>query len=238
MIFCSKCNSPMIEGEKVCSRCGTPIGAVNPVSGMTHDKDSVVKKLEDFQVLLAECEELKTMIRPQSEFPMSDRSEYKKRSFMKYFWPFLVGAVVGFYAVYMVGVMIIAFSAVNSGTRYVSEDAFVNATMGDTFAAFICGLIIAAVIIFFGVKVSKRKQHDFNSSADQMNMAIQERYKKGLQNQRMLDIYQDNITKMHLYEYLVPEKYQTSYHVGQLIEVLKDGRADDLQTAYAVLGWS
>ena len=236
MEFCKKCGTVLAFAGMACPRCGNFKGtdADNAATG----KISLIRTLEKFRDLLGETEELRGMIKPQSEFPMSDRSEYKKRSFMKYFWPFLVGAVVGFYAVYMVGVMIIAVSAVNSGTRYVSEDAFVNATMGDTFAAFICGLIIAAVIIFFGVKVSKRKQHDFNSSADQMNMAIQERYKKGLQNQRMLDIYQDNITKMHLYEYLVPEKYQTSYHVGQLIEVLKDGRADDLQTAYAVLGWS
>ena len=236
MEFCKKCGTVLAFAGMACPRCGNFKGtdADNAATG----KISLIRTLEKFRDLLGETEELRGMIKPQSEFPMSDRSEYKKRSFMKYFWPFLVGAVVGFYAVYMVGVMIIAFSAVNRGTRYVSEDAFVNATMGDTFAAFICGLIIAAVIIFFGVKVSKRKQHDFNSSADQMNMAIQERYKKGLQNQRMLDIYQDNITKMHLYEYLVPEKYQTSYHVGQLIEVLKDGRADDLQTAYAVLGWS
>lgn len=237
MIFCSKCSSPMVEGEKVCSKCGTPVGNINTVAGFTNDKDTIIAKLENFRVLLSECEELKTMIRPQSEFPMSDKNEYRKRSFIKYFWPFLVGAVGGFYAVYMVGVVIIAFSAVNSGTRYASEDAFVNAAMGDTFAAFFCGLIVAAAIIFFGVKVSKRKQHDFNSGADRMNMAVQERYKMGLKNQKMIDIYQDNITQMHLYEHLVPEKYQTSYHVGQLIDVLKEGKAEDLQEAYAVLGW-
>ena len=55
--------------------------------------------------------------------------------------------------------------------------------MGDTIAAFVCGLIVAAALIFFGVKVSKRKQHDFNSGADRMNMAVQERYKMGLKDQ-------------------------------------------------------
>ena len=33
------------------------------------------------------------------------------------------------------------------------------------------------------------------------------------------------------------EKYQTSFHVGQLIDVLKEGKAEDLQEAYTVLGW-
>ena len=96
-------------------------------------------------------------------------------------------------------------------------------------------IIVAAVIIFFGVKTSKRKQADFNSNADFMNRQASERYQKGLQNQKMINLYQSNIQEMHKYETMVPEKHRNSADVGSIIQILKEDRAQTVDEAIALL---
>ena len=99
----------------------------------------------------------------------------------------------------------------------------------------IVALIVAAAIIFFGVKISKRKQEDFNSNADYMNRQSMDKYRQGVQNQKMIDIFQENIAEMHKYESLVPEKYRTSSLVGEIISILNDDRAQTVEEACSML---
>ena len=90
MLFCRKCGAPMEDGDHVCLKCGTVVGQENEAE----NKKELINKLTDYQRLLSENEELETMIKPQKNFPVTDVAPFKKRSFIKYFWPFLVGGVV------------------------------------------------------------------------------------------------------------------------------------------------
>ena len=229
MAFCRKCGAIMAGFETACGRCGAPVDS-SDIGG----KNELIRTLEKYRTLLSECEELKTMMKPQSDFPMSESTDFKKRSFIRYFWPFLIAAPVAFYVIYLASTFIIMYSAIDTISttgRNVSEASL----YGDTMLGMVIALIVAAVIIFFGVKTSKRKQADFNSNADFMNRQASERYQKGLQNQKMINLYQSNIQEMHKYETMVPEKHRNSADVGSIIQILKEDRAQTVDEAVALL---
>ena len=221
MAFCRKCGEFMADDDLVCVKCGTKVA---------NAKDDLIEKLAKYKELLGENEELMTMIRPQSEFPTAE-PVFKKRSFMKYFWPFLVGGVVGGYLVYMLSsVMIVAT------TTSTYSQATASSVLGDAFIGLILALIVAAAIIFIGVKISKNKQEAHNSNAEYMMRETSERYQKGRLNERMVNLYQENINTMRQYERFVPEQYRTSAKVGSIIDLLNEDKAQTVEEAIMLLG--
>ena len=87
----------MEDGDHVCLKCGTVVGNENEKDV----KKELINNLSEYQTLLSECEELETMIKPQGNFPVTESVSFKKKSFIRYFWPFIIGAAGGFYLVYM-----------------------------------------------------------------------------------------------------------------------------------------
>ena len=55
-------------------------------------------------------------------------------------------------------------------------------------------------------------------------------------NQKILNVYQENVTEMHLYEHLVPEQYRTSAKVGTIIDLLKEDKAETVEEACSLFG--
>ena len=221
MAFCRKCGEFMADDDLVCVKCGTKVA---------NGKDDLIDKLVKYRQLLSENEELETMIRPQSEFPTSE-PVFKKRSFMKYFWPFLVGGVVGGYLVYMLSSVMIVATTTSDYSQ-----ASASSVLGDAFIGLILALIVAAAIIFIGVKISKSKQEAHNSNAEYMMRESSERYQKGLMNEKMVNLYQENINTMRQYERFVPEKYRTSALVGSILDILKEDKAETVEEAITMLG--
>lgn len=227
MVYCRKCGAQMAPTDTICSVCGTMVG------DWSDDRNELIGKLEKYKELLSETEELKQMIKPQSSFPSSDESNYKKRSFIKYFWPYMVCGIVGGYLVYFVSSLIVAM---NSRSMMIKDSGRAAATlMGDTLAGVIIALLVAAAVIFFGVKIAKRKQEDFNRNAEYMNMEAAERYQKGVNNQKMINLYQEDINNMRRYELLVPEEYRTSVQVGKIIDLLKEDKASTVEEACSLI---
>jgi hypothetical protein len=224
MAFCRKCGAAMAEDDLVCAKCGTRIN---------NAKDDLIDKLVKYKQLLSENEELDTMIRPQSEFPTSDESGYKKRSFIRYFWPFLAGAVGGGYLVYFLFTIVTVMSMSNA---VLADQDVASRAMGDSMLGIIVALIVAGGIVFIGIKISKRKQDEFNSNADYMSREISERYQKGLLNEKMVRIYQENINNMRQYERIVPEPYRSSAKVGSIINILNEDKAQSVEEAILLLG--
>ena len=236
MEFCKKCGTVLAFAGMVCPRCGNFKGsdADNAATG----KISLIRTLEKFRDLLGETEELRGMIKPQSEFPMSNEQNYKKRSFMYFFWPFLVGGIGVGTVIYVISTLITVFSAFDSAQyAYSSSDvsSLSSRMVGDVYGGYFAGLIIAVIIIIVGTKIAKRKRDDFNRNSDLMNQIATERYQQGVRNQKMIDIYQENLNSMRKYENLVPEEFQTYDKVNQIIELLKADKANTIEEACAQL---
>ena len=222
MAFCRKCGEFMADDDLVCVKCGTKVKTA---------KDDLIDKLVRYKQLLSECEELKTMMKPQNSYVSDERTVYKTRSFMRYFWPFLVGAVVGGYLIYMLSSVIIVATV---SSEY--SQATASSVLGDAFIGLILALIVAVAIAFIGVKISKSKQAAFNSNAEYMMRQADERRQAAQDNQKILNVYQENVTEMHLYEHLVPEQYRTSAKVGTIIDLLKEDKAETVEEACSLFG--
>ena len=87
-----------------CPKCG--MKPQDFTSASESPKTVLITKLQRYRELLGETEELKRLIRPQSEFPMYEASDYKKRSLMKFFWPFLVGGIGSYIVIAVVSCII------------------------------------------------------------------------------------------------------------------------------------
>jgi hypothetical protein len=222
MAFCRKCGEFMADDDLVCVKCGTKVKTA---------KDDLIDKLVRYKQLLSECEELKTMMKPQNSYVSDEPTVYKTRSFMRYFWPFLVGAVVGGYLIYMLSSVIIVATVSSDYSQ-----ATASSVLGDAFIGLILALIVAAAIAFIGVKISKSKQEAHNSNAEYMMRESSERYQKGLMNEKMVNLYQENINTMRQYERFVPEKYRTSALVGSILDILKEDKAETVEEAITMLG--
>ncbi len=244
MDTCKACGTILPFAGMKCPKCGFSKDGDNAAAGgparpFNSDKHVLIMNLTKFRDLLSENEELQTMIKPQSEFPRTDEQVYKKRTLMKFFWPFLVGGIGAGVVIYLIS-MVIMFSTVMSASTQptmtqAQAQTYTNHAMADIYGGYVVAIAVALAIIFLGLWLSRKKRDEFNSNADTMNRIASERYQQGLKNERMIDIYQDNLSSMRKYETLVPEEYQTSEKVSLIIEALKENHADTVEEAIAII---
>jgi hypothetical protein len=151
---------------------------------------------------------------------------------MKFFWPYLVGGIGGGYLLYFIVTMITMSSVQAYAVQAETDPSLATSRiLGDTVMGMVLALVVAAAIIIFGIMISKRKQAEQNSKADYMNREASERYQKGLENQRMINLKQSNIQEMHQYESLVPNEFRTPIRIGKIIGYLKEDKAKTVETA-------
>ncbi len=233
MLFCRKCGSLMEDGDHICLNCGTEVGKENSADL----KKELVDRLTEYQTLLSDNEELETMIKPQKNFP-SSVTTFKKKTFWRYFWPYVLGAGLSFLVVYLIAIIITAYTHLNSYNPYtssVSAKTVETQMMGDVYVSYFVALIIAVAVIVIGIKVSKAKQRTFNQGADRMAAEVKERYNKGLLNQKMIELHTDNERKLRLFGDFVPEDYRTASQVASIIALIKDDKASTVEEACALL---
>ncbi|MBO4681489.1 MAG: hypothetical protein J5623_06255 [Clostridiales bacterium] len=198
----------------------------------------LIRKLERYRELLAETIELRSRIRPQSEFPVSMHSDFKKRSLMKYFWPYLVGGIGGGSVVYAITAFIAFYSMMNTAKYTLSRDQASSAAtrmMGDVYVGYFAAVIIALAIIFIGLKIAKAKQAAFNKNCDYMNAEVAERYQQGQLNARMQSVLDDDLREMRMYESMVPEDFRTPERVTEILALIKQEKATTVDEACVLL---
>ncbi len=234
MLFCRKCGSIMEDNDHICLNCGTEVGKENP----SELKQDLIKRLSEYQTLLADNEELETMIKPQSNFPASLPTAFKKRSFIGFFWPFIVGGALSFFGIYILAIVISTFSNLNSYNPYTSSASAntIKANLvGDIYVGYFVAIIVAVAVIVIGIKVSKAKQRAFNGGVERMEAEVTDRYNKGLLNQKMIELHTDNERKIRLFGDMVPEEYRTASQVASIIGLLKEDKASTIEEACALL---
>ena len=234
MLFCRKCGSPMGDEDHICLNCGTKVGK-DPGS---ESKQELIKELTEYQTLLADNEELETMIKPQEKFPTAVPTAFKKRAFIGFFWPYIVGGTLSFFGIYIIAIAIAAFTNLDSYNPYTSSVSVntVKANLvGDIYVGYFVAIIVAVAVFVIGIKVSRAKQRAFNSGVDRKNAEVTDRFNKGLLNQKMIELHTDNERKIRLYGEIVPEKYRTASQVASIITLIKEDKAATVAEACTML---
>ena len=69
-----------------------------------------------------------------------------------------------------------------------------------------------------------------------MNMQKTEKFREGQKNQKMIDIYQEDINEMYKYEQLVPKEYRTVPQLTRIIELIENDQAATVEEACTIMG--
>lgn len=234
MINCKQCGAPMGDNAITCGKCGAPTEKAPELI-----KDELLKKLERFKALLGEASELGSQIKPQSEFPSEPNADFKKRTLMKYLWPYLVGGIGAASVLYLIIVIATMVSAVNSGnykySRYGTSSLDPSSLMGSIYGGYFLAALVGVAIIFIGIIIAKKKRNSFNTNADYMIREYNQKYQEGVRNQQMSDRLNKLIREMSQYEELVPVEYQDCEKLGKIIDQIKSGKAYTVEEAISQL---
>ena len=224
----------MGDNAVTCGKCGAPTEKAPEII-----KNDLLKKLERFKTLLGEASDLGSKIKPQSEFPSTPNGDFKKRTLMKYLWPYLVVGIGVASVLYLVIVVVTMLSAVNSGaykySRYGTSSLDPSSLMGGIYGGYLLAAIVGVAIIFIGIIIAKKKRNSFNTNADYMIREYNQKYQEGLKNLEMSNRLNKLIGEMSQYEHLVPVEYQDCEHLGKIIDQIKSGKAYTVEEAISCL---
>lgn len=234
MVICKQCGAPMGDNALSCGKCGA--GVENAPELI---KQGLIKDLERFKKLLGDASELSPQIRPQSDFPSAPASGLKKRTLMKYLWPYLVAGIGAATVLYIIIVVMTLQSAVSSGyynsSRYSRAD-LESSLAGGVYGGYILAALVGVAIIGIGIFIAKKKRASFNNNVDYMIREVNEKYNQGVKNLQMREQLNKKLREMQKYESLVPEEYQRCDKLGEIIDLLKSDKAQTVEEAIAQLG--
>ena len=107
--------------------------------------------------------------------------------------------------------------------------------VNDIYIGYIVCAIVAVAIIIIGVKIAKSKQASFNKNADMMMREQSEKFQKGVKNQRMIDVKNEDLRELRKYEPLVPEEHQNPDSLAKIINLIQNDKASTIEEACAQL---
>ena len=217
MAICWKCGSIIANGAEFCPKCGPAINGTDS----SDERSVLVKKLDEYRLLLDEYEFLSKTVEPQSNFPDDEEPVLKKSSFFKYFWPFLLFAVIILYAT---GAILGIYVNVANGRDVLT--VLVAPLLATGFAVF---------AIVFGVKFSKRKQKEINAKAETMSAIATEKHLLAVANQKKIDRLAELEPKKAKLDTLVPAGYRDFVHVAKIEDLIMKGQAETVEDAVAII---
>ena len=224
----------MGDNAITCGKCGAPTEKAPELI-----RDDLLKKLERFKTLLGEASDLGSRIKPQSEFPSAPNADFKKRTLMKYLWPYLVGGIGGASILYIIIVVVTMLSAIDSGnykySRYGTSSVDPSSFMGSIYGGYFLAALVGVAIIAIGIIIAKKKRNSFNTNADYMIMEYNQKYQEGVRNLEMTNRLNKLISEMSQYEHLVPVEYQDCEQLGKIIDQIKSGKAYTVEEAISQL---
>ena len=178
MDTCKACGTILPFAGMKCPKCGFSKDGENaaqaggPARPFNSEKHVLIMNLTKFRDLLSENEELQRMIKPQSEFPRTEEQVYKKRTLMKFFWPFLVGGIGAGIIIYFISMVIMFSTVYSAGTQstltQAQVDTYASHAVADVYGGYVVAIAVALAIIFLGLWLSRKKRDEFKSKTNNL----------------------------------------------------------------------
>lgn len=167
-----------------------------------------------------ELENIRKEINDNKETISKPLPTAKHHAAFKFFWPYLVGAVVTVNVLYFIGF----FISMSAGT--------------DTALAVFSFIALAAmiVILIVGGNTAKAKRDALNYRVDSDVQMQRKRHRELQEKTETLEtVYSVKKSKLEKFDDLVPVQYRNSRHMDRVKTLIQTGKAEELSEAVALL---
>lgn len=216
-MFCNKCGSELTTDSEFCNKCGAPVERFADEPEMTLEES--IAFAEKFKARYLSVEKLAREVADnEATIARPVRQTAGQYSFFRFFWKYLIFAVVSFFACDILALM---FSS-SEGALY-----FFFAMM------FISPIVI---LIVGAVRAGNRRIEENNAILSGNQRALQQR--KDL-IERTSSLKKDLAARkrsLEKDEYQIPTSLRKSSSMTQIITLLRSGKASNLTDAYRILG--
>ncbi len=167
-----------------------------------------------------ELEKIRKEISDNKEIISKPLPTAKHHAAFKFFWPYLVGAVVTINVLYVIG-FFISLGAGSSAALSVFS---------------VIGLVAMIVILIVGGKTATANRDALNYRVDS-DIQMQRKRHRELQEktESLQNIYSVKKSKLDKYNDLVPVQYRNSRHMDRVKALIQTGKAEEFSEAVALL---
>jgi len=224
MAFCSKCGYELREGDVFCAKCGWSLAEGEKLLGLEFDSVQMTpeESVELADKLSVEYENLRLIKEEisncESDIRKNAPSEKPPRySAFRFFWPFLIAAMVTFWVIFFIGCIIVMYASWE---------------VDDIYGAEIAGLVVAAIVLAVGGTIASNKRDSLNTG-----LLNEERYKSKKEHDLKLKL--DGLKRKQIemkkgvqeYNSLVPAALRNKATMNKVKMYIQNGQANTFSEA-------
>lgn len=257
MPFCRRCGAVMDEDDAFCSKCGTsvastvpqaapvapvaqpvqqaPVAQAVPVAqpapaaasaGAQKSKGELLPILQRYRDVLRDIDKLKTEA-PSTFASSPSDTPVRYHTFIKFYWPFIVGSIVAFWVIYFIS----------------AKMAVRDLDLRILYGGVILGGLVFLGTILGGIAVAKSRQSTANYYAYEYAHRRDSKSKSRTSNNTEME---NALAKKRSIEDDLPEeltaRYRTYENMCTIVRVIKFEKANTLEEALVIVdkknGWS
>lgn len=221
MAFCSKCGF-RINDEAFCPMCGEKTERFEAPSGepVSMSKEESIAFAEMLSKEYGELEKMSTEINENKTVISQPIPSVKHHAAFKFFWPYLVAAVVALNVFYIIG-----YAAL-----------LISKAAGFLYVMVLIGFIAAIILLIVGGKTATNKRDSLNIQVDHEVQLKRKKYRELQEKTTTLqNMYSVNKSKLEKYNGMVPLQFRTSRHMDRAKALILTGKAENFSEAVALL---
>lgn len=224
MPFCSKCGAELASDELFCHKCGNQTGQSKAISELASlSKEESIEFASKLAREYRSLDRLRKEIIETEAVVRSPLPEMPRHSAFKFFWPYLLNALVVFFGILIVGGIIAAAagSEFSTGFEIVSLAAFIG----------------LAVTLLIGGNIARKNRAVLNKKEEismQELIANVEEKKKTLVD--LKERYSTQELKLSELEAAIPSKHRNKISMEGCQALLKANKAENMFDALNKLG--
>ena len=216
-MYCSKCGNELRADSDFCNKCGEPVERINIAPEMSLEES--ITYVENLKTKYSKIEKLGREIADnESVIARPVRQNSGQYSFFRFFWKYLIWAVVAFYAT----LLLVLFAGNNSTA--------IDIILALVFIAPIVVLVVGAVL------AAKRRNEENEAIYRGNERALEQREELKRKTESLKKDFNALEREIEKYEYAVPRSLRKSSSMNQILTLLRSGKASDLNDAYRLLG--
>lgn len=215
-MFCNKCGNELDFGAAFCNLCGTPVKKDDQTSDLSVEESiELADKLKTRYLQVEKLEREVTDNENRIERPMS--INYRQYSFFRFYWKYLVFAVIAFYAV----IICILFTGNN--------DTAATVVIFLAYAVPI-GILIAG--IFLAIKRRRVENEAISKGNDDVVQQRRNLEEKTAELRKTLNTRKRDLDQ---FNDIVPPEFRKSSSMAQAKSLLITKKASNLTEAFRML---